>query len=44
MAEIIVDGGGPAGCEAAWQAANISLKIALFEMRPATQMSALASG
>ena len=27
-------GGGMAGCEAAWQAANMGVKVNLFEMRP----------
>ena len=27
-------GGGMAGCEAAWQAANMGVKVDLFEMRP----------
>lgn len=34
MADLIVIGGGLAGCEAAWQAANAGLKVELFEMRP----------
>ena len=27
-------GGGMAGCEAAWQAANMGIDVTLFEMRP----------
>lgn len=34
MNELIVIGGGLAGCEAAWQAANRGIKVTLFEMRP----------
>ena len=30
----IVVGGGLAGCEAAWQAANLGVPVLLFEMRP----------
>jgi methylenetetrahydrofolate--tRNA-(uracil-5-)-methyltransferase len=33
-AEIIIIGGGLAGCEAAWQAAELGLQVKLFEMRP----------
>ncbi|HCB49033.1 MAG TPA: methylenetetrahydrofolate--tRNA-(uracil(54)-C(5))-methyltransferase (FADH(2)-oxidizing) TrmFO, partial [Chloroflexi bacterium] len=33
-AEIIVIGGGLAGCEAAWQAAELGIQVKLFEMRP----------
>ena len=35
MSDLIVVGGGLAGCEAAWQAANRGVKVTLFEMRPA---------
>ena len=35
-ADLIVIGGGLAGCEAAWQAAKIGLRVALYEMRPQT--------
>jgi methylenetetrahydrofolate--tRNA-(uracil-5-)-methyltransferase len=31
---LIVVGGGLAGCEAAWQAANLGVPVLLFEMRP----------
>jgi methylenetetrahydrofolate--tRNA-(uracil-5-)-methyltransferase len=34
IADIIVVGGGLAGCEAAWQAAEQGLKVDLYEMRP----------
>jgi len=44
MANLIVGGSGLVGFEAVWQAANNSLKVALFEMRPSNQMSALTSG
>jgi methylenetetrahydrofolate--tRNA-(uracil-5-)-methyltransferase len=35
MSDLIVVGGGLAGCEAAWQAANHGVDVTLFEMRPA---------
>lgn len=34
MRELIVIGGGLAGCEAAWQAAKRGIKVILHEMRP----------
>ncbi len=34
MVDLIVIGGGIAGSEAAWQAAESGLKVALYEMRP----------
>lgn len=34
MPDLIVVGGGLAGCEAAWQAAEQGLTVELFEMRP----------
>ncbi len=34
MPDLIVIGGGLAGCEAAWQAAESGLKVAVYEMRP----------
>ncbi|RIK28839.1 MAG: methylenetetrahydrofolate--tRNA-(uracil(54)-C(5))-methyltransferase (FADH(2)-oxidizing) TrmFO [Anaerolineae bacterium] len=40
MAELIVIGGGLAGSEAAWQAAQRGLKVRLFEMRPVMQTGA----
>jgi len=35
MSDLIIVGGGLAGCEAAWQAANRGATVTLFEMRPA---------
>jgi methylenetetrahydrofolate--tRNA-(uracil-5-)-methyltransferase len=43
MQEIIVIGGGLAGCEAAWQAAQAGLDVALYEMRPAVTTPAHVS-
>src|SRR6476469_9763655 len=40
MKEITVVGGGLAGVEAAWQAANAGVKVRLFEMRPVQQTPA----
>ena len=40
MTEINVIGGGLAGVEAAWQAANSGAKVKLFEMRPVQQTPA----
>jgi len=40
MNEIIVIGGGLAGVEAAWQAANAGARVRLFEMRPVKQTPA----
>ncbi len=40
MSDIIVVGGGLAGSEAAWQAAERGLKVHLYEMRPAVQTGA----
>ncbi|WP_457573974.1 methylenetetrahydrofolate--tRNA-(uracil(54)-C(5))-methyltransferase (FADH(2)-oxidizing) TrmFO [Desulfolithobacter sp.] len=34
MNEIIVVGGGLAGCEAAWQAASQGVRVTLYEMKP----------
>ncbi|MFZ6008327.1 MAG: methylenetetrahydrofolate--tRNA-(uracil(54)-C(5))-methyltransferase (FADH(2)-oxidizing) TrmFO [Nitrospirota bacterium] len=34
MKEVIIIGGGLAGCEAAWQAARQGVNVLLFEMRP----------
>ncbi len=34
MSELVVIGGGLAGCEAAWQAAEQGIAVTLFEMRP----------
>ena len=44
MDEIIIIGGGLAGCEAAWQAAQRSIKVRLFEMRPVLQTGAHETG
>ncbi len=40
MSEIIVIGGGLAGSEAAWQAAQAGLAVTLYEMRPVQQTPA----
>jgi len=40
MTDIIVIGGGLAGSEAAWQAAQRGLKVRLYEMRPSLQTGA----
>ena len=40
MADLIVIGGGLAGSEAAWQAAQQGLKVKLYEMRPTLQTGA----
>ena len=40
MSEIVVIGGGLAGSEAAWQAAQAGLAVTLYEMRPAQQTPA----
>ncbi|MBI2298111.1 MAG: methylenetetrahydrofolate--tRNA-(uracil(54)-C(5))-methyltransferase (FADH(2)-oxidizing) TrmFO [Armatimonadetes bacterium] len=36
MQELLIIGGGLAGCEAAWQAAERGMNVRLVEMRPAT--------
>lgn len=36
MADLIIIGGGLAGCEAAWQAAALGIRVTLYEMRPHT--------
>ncbi len=36
MAELKIIGGGLAGCEAAWQAAQRGIKVKLYEMKPHT--------
>lgn len=38
--KIIVIGGGLAGCEAAWQIANMGLQVDLYEMRPKVKTDA----
>jgi methylenetetrahydrofolate--tRNA-(uracil-5-)-methyltransferase len=40
MTDLIVIGGGLAGSEAAYQAANFGLKVQLYEMRPSLQTGA----
>src|SRR5260221_4719143 len=40
MTDLIVIGGGLAGSEAAWQAAQRGLKVKLYEMRPSLQTGA----
>jgi methylenetetrahydrofolate--tRNA-(uracil-5-)-methyltransferase len=40
MTDLIVIGGGLAGSEAAWQAAQLGLNVRLFEMRPTLQTGA----
>jgi methylenetetrahydrofolate--tRNA-(uracil-5-)-methyltransferase len=40
MSDVIVIGGGLAGVEAAWQAANNGARVALYEMRPEKQTPA----
>ena len=40
MADLVVIGGGLAGSEAAWQAAQRGLKVDLYEMRPSLQTGA----
>ena len=44
MSELIVIGGGLAGCEAAWQAAQRGVKVCLYEMRPNQQTGAHETG
>jgi len=38
--DLVIIGGGLAGSEAAWQAANHGAKVTLYEMRPKTQTAA----
>jgi methylenetetrahydrofolate--tRNA-(uracil-5-)-methyltransferase len=40
MTKLTIVGGGLAGCEAAWQAAERGLDVALYEMRPRVQTGA----
>ena len=40
MTDLIVIGGGLAGSEAAWQAAQQGLNVSLYEMRPALSTGA----
>lgn len=44
MTDMIVIGGGLAGSEAAWQAAQNGLKVRLYEMRPSNPTGAHLSG
>src|SRR5215831_13833205 len=44
MNEINIIGGGLAGVEAAWQAANAGARVRLFEMRPVRQTPAHRTG
>ncbi len=44
MIDLIVIGGGLAGSEAAWQAAQRGLKVRLYEMRPASPTGAHQTG
>lgn len=44
MHELTIIGGGLAGCEAAWQAAERGVKVTLFEMRPNKMTPAHESG
>ncbi len=44
MSRIIVIGGGLAGCEAAWQAAEAGAEVLLYEMRPRTMTPAHTTG
>lgn len=41
---IVIIGGGLAGCEAAWQAANMGVEILLYEMRPKVMTPAHNTG
>src|SRR5207245_10596418 len=42
--DIVIIGGGLAGSEAAWQAANRDAKVTLYEMRPKEQTAAHKTG
>src|SRR5256712_4053291 len=42
--DIVIIGGGLAGSEAAWQAANRGAKVTLYEMRPKEQTAAQKTG
>lgn len=44
MKEVIIVGGGLAGSEAAWQAANLGAKVTLYEMRPEKKTPAHQTG
>jgi len=34
MSEVLIIGGGLAGCEAAWQAIRLGADVTLYEMKP----------
>ena len=38
--DLVIIGGGLAGAEAAWQAANQGAQVTLYEMRPKTETAA----
>ena len=42
--DIVIIGGGLAGSEAAWQAANRGARVTLYEMRPKEQTAAHKTG
>lgn len=42
--DIVIIGGGLAGCEAAWQAANRGAKVTIYEMRPKEMTQAHKTG
>lgn len=44
MSELIIVGGGLAGCEAAWQAARCGISVQLYEMRPGQTTEAHRTG
>lgn len=44
MSKLIIIGGGLAGCEAAWQAAENGIDVVLYEMRPKVMTPAHESG
>ena len=44
MTILTVVGGGLAGCEAAWQAAERGIDVVLYEMRPLKSTGAHATG
>lgn len=44
MSDLVVIGGGLAGCEAAWQAAEQGVRVVLYEMRPQKMTQAHLSG
>jgi methylenetetrahydrofolate--tRNA-(uracil-5-)-methyltransferase len=43
-ADLVIIGGGLAGCEAAWQAAQRGIRVALYEMRPHRPTAAHKTG